>query len=677
MGWGMTQPIAAYIMLPNHLPHGFDYALPREALGGTPLAVGDHVLVDFAKRPLVGVVWGLVDHIDYPLEKLKPITQALTAIPPMTEDMRKLVEWVAWYYAAPMGAVLKMALPLSVKQVEAGHWASGGRLQSKKPKAQSPKPNPQLATLNPQQQTAADELCQSVGSGFSVSVLDGVTGSGKTEVYFAAVQTAMEQGKQVLILLPEIGLSIQWLKRFEARFGFMPELWHSGVTPARKRNSYAALARGEASVVVGARSALFLPLPHLGLIIVDEEHDGSYKQEEGVMYHARDTAIMRAKITGVPIVLASATPAVETWHNVQEGRYKLVSLPKRFAEASLPDTSLIDMRKEQLERGDFLGETLKRRLAENLAEGNQSLLFLNRRGYAPLMLCRACGYRFACEACSSWLVLHKNQHRLCCHHCGHEQFLPKACPSCKAEDQLHACGPGVERIAEEVTLLLPQAKVEFVSSDASGEQSLGQIIPRMEAGEIDVLIGTQMVAKGHHFPKLSLVGVVDADLGLAGGDLRGMERTYQLLHQISGRAGRAAIKGQALVQTFFPEHPALKALCGEDRDAFMSQELLNRQYGKMPPFSRLLAVILESKREDEVQAAAKLMAQHFPTHDKARLFGPAPAPLYKVRNWYRWRLLVVADKSLGIQSLADEWQSRLKLPYGVKCKMDVDPYGFM
>ena len=659
-----TTPHIVQLLLPNHLPYAFDYAVPADM----PVSVGDHVLVDFSGRQMVGVVWDDVASAHVKLDRVKPIAQTVTSLPPMSAPMRELVEWVAWYYAAPLGAVLKMVLPLSVKAV--------GQIDNiKLPEIKRVEAT--LAALNHEQQQAADRLCGAIGKGYQVNVLDGVTGSGKTEVYFAAVQEAISQGKQALILLPEIGLSVQWLERFEQRFGFMPELWHSDVTPARKRNSYVRLARGEAPVVVGARSALFLPLANSGLIVVDEEHDGSYKQEEHVMYHARDTAIMRAKKHDIPIVLASATPSLETWHNAREGRFDLISLPKRYAEASMPDTSLVDMRKEQLERGEFLGGALKRALADNLADGNQSLLFLNRRGYAPLMLCRACGYRFACDACSSWLVLHKYSNVLSCHHCGHEQFLPKACPSCKAEDQLHACGPGVERIAEEVTTLLPQARVEFVSSDASGDNALTNIIPKMTAGEIDVLIGTQMIAKGHHFPTLSLVGVVDADLGLAGGDLRGMERTYQLLHQIAGRAGRAEVKGKALVQTFFPEHPALKALCGEDRDAFMTQELLNRQHAHMPPYSRLLAVILESKREDLVQEAAKSMARHFPTHDKARLFGPAPAPIYKVRNWYRWRLLVVADKTLHLQSLADEWLGRFKIPYNIKCKLDVDPYGFM
>lgn len=654
------------VLLPNHLPQAFDYAVPADM----QVELGDHVLVNFAGRQMIGVVWNLTHDpaLALKLDKIKPLVQKINSLPPMSQEMLGLIEWTAWYYSAPLGAVLKMALPLSVKAVEQIY-------KIKLPDAG--KPEPALAELNEHQQKAADELCEQLGGGYQVSLLDGVTGSGKTEVYFAAVAKAIKAGKQVMILLPEIGLSVQWLERFEKRFGFMPEVWHSNITPARKRNSYVQLARGEASVVVGARSALFLPMKGLSLIVVDEEHDGSYKQEEGVMYQARDTAIMRGKKENVPVVLATATPSLETWHNVQQQRYKHISLPKRYARAMLPETSLVDMRKEHLERGEFLGQTLKRALAENLASGMQSLLFLNRRGYAPLMLCRGCGYRFACESCSSWLVLHKHKNMLHCHHCGHEQFLPKICPSCDAEDKLHACGPGVERIAEEVEAILPQARTAFVSSDARGEQSLAQIIPKMAAGEIDVLIGTQMVAKGHHFPKLTLVGVVDADLGLSGGDLRGMERTYQLLHQIAGRAGRAEVPGRALVQTFFPEHPALKALCGEDRDAFLQQELLTRKHGHMPPYSRLLGVILESKREDLVSQAAKQMAQHFPFHDKAQLFGPAPAPIYKVRNWYRWRLLVVADKKLHVQSLADEWLSRLKPPYGVKCKMDVDPYGFM
>jgi primosomal protein N' (replication factor Y) len=651
------------VLLPNHLNQCFDYAVPMDV----HLGLGDHVQVSFNGREMIGVVWEAPTAVDES-RKLKPILSQLTHVPPMSNAMREFIEWVAWYTAAPLGAALRMALPVKLTEP---------LRQRRKVTNNKKTPPPSLAALDADQQHAADQLCASVSNGFSTTLLDGVTGSGKTEVYFAAVASAISKGKQALILLPEIALSIQWLERFEARFGFMPEVWHSNVSPAKKRDTYLKLARGEASVVVGARSALFLPFHTLGIIVVDEEHDGSYKQEDGVMYHARDMAVIRAKKENAPIILASATPSVESWHNAKQGKYKLISLSKRYSDASMPDIALIDLRRDPPERGEFLSMPIRRAMAEALARGEQSLLFLNRRGYAPLMLCRKCGHRFACTSCSSWMVMHKGAKKLSCHHCGKEERLPEICPSCNTEDCLHACGPGVERIVEEVKHFLPEARIGCLSSDGEENSSLADIIHAMQEGTLDVLVGTQMVAKGHHFEKLSLVGVVDADLGLAGGDLRAMERTYQLLHQISGRAGRAHIKGQALVQTFSPEHPALQALVSDDREKFMQQELQSRKIAHMPPFTRLLAVIIESHREDEVANVARMMASHFPSHAKARLYGPAPAPLYRLRNWFRWRMLVVADRELKLQSLADEWQSRVKLPLNIKCKWDVDPYSFL
>lgn len=675
-------------MLPNHLERAFDYAVP----GNMQLAQGDVVQVNFNHRPLTGIVWGKGNSTTE-LSKLKPIADKLEHVPPMQPHMREFIEWVAWYTYSPIGSVLKMALPVQLTTTRSSPRRGGVRRgalreessQLRNPSAiakamadKNPPPHGEgMAILEPDQQKAANQLQSQLDKGFRVTLIDGVTGSGKTEVYFTAVAKALEMGQQALILLPEIALSIQWLDRFVERFGFMPEVWHSNISPAKKRESYLRLARGEAGVVVGARSALFLPCKQLGLIVVDEEHDASYKQEDGVIYHARDMAVMRAKIENIPIFLASATPSLETWYNVQQQKYQHVVMPKRYAQASLPESQLIDLRRDIPERGQFLSTTLRRAMADTLAKTEQSLLFLNRRGYAPLMLCRTCGHRFECHACSAWLVLHKGAKKLSCHHCGKEEPIPTHCPTCKADDSLHACGPGVERIVEEVQQFLPQARVRCLSSDENMHQSLSDVIHAMQNGEIDVLVGTQMVAKGHHFEKLSLVGVVDADLGLAGGDLRAMERTFQLLHQIAGRAGRATTQGKAWVQTFSPEHPALQALISGDRERFMQQELQMRKHGHMPPFTRLLAVILEGQHEHEVANAARHMAGHFPTLDKARLFGPSPAPLYRLRHWYRWRMLVVAERNTELQSLAREWESRLKLPRNIKCKFDIDPYGFL
>jgi primosomal protein N' (replication factor Y) len=390
---------------------------------------------------------------------------------------------------------------------------------------------------------------------------------------------------------------VQWLERFESRFGSAPVVWHSGVTPAKKRASWQAIVSGEARVIIGARSSLFLPYKNLSLIIVDEEHDASYKQEEGVMYHARDMAVARARFEKLPIVLVSATPSLESYHNAKQERYSEISLPIRHADAVMPDINVIDMRKESLTNGHFISGGLREKLAQAISSGHQAMLFLNRRGYAPLMLCRKCGHRFQCPDCSAWLVLHRSKPRLECHHCNYRVPVPKTCPTCAAEDTLHPCGPGVERLLEEVTEFMPQARVAVMASDSMGSYNdMSQTISDMSEKKIDLLIGTQMIAKGHHFADLAIVGVVDADLGLAGGDLRASERTYQLLHQLSGRAGRETVHGEVFLQSFLPEHPVIKALISGDRDTFLVAELTARKNAEMPPFSRLAAVIMSKEK---------------------------------------------------------------------------------
>ncbi|MFZ2008359.1 MAG: primosomal protein N', partial [Stellaceae bacterium] len=455
-----------------------------------------------------------------------------------------------------MGLAAEYLAPPAVPWIEAPDWRAAG------------------PTLSPAQARAAKRIVERVESGgFSVTVLDGVTGSGKTEAYFAAIAAALARGQQVLVLLPEIALSAQWLRRFRRRFGVNPAEWHSDIGQTQRRDTWRALADGRARVVVGARSALFLPLPELGLIIVDEEHDPSFKQEDGVCYQARDMAVLRASLAQIPIVLVSATPSLETVVNVSRGRYDRVHLPERHATASLPDVSLVDMRKEHLPPGRFLSPPLVAALEETLADGEQALLFLNRRGYAPLTLCRACGHRFQCPSCTAWLVEHRFTGRLQCHHCGYSTAIPAFCPECLAAGTLVPCGPGVERLKEEVAERFPDARVALMVSDLlPGPRAAAELADAMAAHRYDVLIGTQIVAKGHHFPMLTLVGVVDADLGLGGGDLRAAERTYQLLHQVGGRAGRAERPGRVLIQTWMPEQPVMRALAANDRDRFLEAE---------------------------------------------------------------------------------------------------------
>lgn len=652
------------VLLPNHLPHGFDYAVPP----GMVLAPGDYVRVPFGSRAMTGLVWGPGDPAR--AGRLKAVTTHHAHLPPVGEPMRRFIEWVAWYSCAPRGAVLKMVLP-----VEQATLPPSGRERAFIPDAACAM---ESAVLSGMQAAAAQALAVKLHAGFSVTLLDGVTGSGKTEVYFDAIARVIAQGGQALVLLPEISLSVQWLERFKQRFGFAPVTWHSGVPVGARKAAWRGVAHGEARVVVGARSALFLPYRNLQLIVADEEHDGSYKQEDGVVYHARDMAVARARFEKIPVVLASATPSLETFRNVQAGKYASLVLPARHGGAALPEIKMIDMRSAELERGSFLARELREALAANVALGHQSMLFLNRRGYAPLVLCRACGHRFQCPQCTSWLVLHKTRPRLECHHCGYNIPEPKTCPMCQAQESLFPCGPGVERIAEEVAGFLPQARVEVLASDSADSYAeLQARIHAMQSGGIDILIGTQMMAKGHHFERLALVGVVDADLGLAGGDLRAAERTWQLLHQISGRAGRAKTAGRVLVQSFCPGHPVMQALLSNDREAFMQMEMAERERGRMPPFARLAAIVIDSPQEDLAARTARDLARLAPPMEGVQFLGPAPAPLFMLRGRYRQRLLLRTPRNVDIQAVLSQWMSGWKPPSGVRVKVDVDPYSFL
>ena len=576
--------------------------------------------------------------------------------------------------AAGVGAgVVRSLIDLGwLEQVEVAPPGSPG------PDAARPGP-----TLSAEQQAAADALRTKVGQGFSVTLIDGVTGSGKTEVYFEAIAAALRAGRQMLVLLPEIALSAQWLARFELRFGAPPAIWHSEISAAQRRRLWREVAGGRVKVVVGARSALFLPFADLGLIVVDEEHEAAFKQEDGVIYHARDMAVVRARFAGVPAVLVSATPALETVINVERGRYAVVHLPDRHGGASLPAIKTIDMRRETLPRNAFLSPSLRQAIVETLGAGEQAMLFLNRRGYAPLTLCRTCGHRLNCPTCTAWLVEHRRTGRLQCHHCGYTAARPQACPSCEDDDSFVPCGPGVERVAEEAGALFPNARLALVTSDTmTGPRAVDDFLRRMAEREIDLLIGTQIVAKGHHFPRLTLVGVVDADLGLAGGDLRAAERTYQLLHQVAGRAGRAERPGRALLQTYMPEHPVMQALVAlsqerNARDRFLTLEADERQRHGWPPFGRLAAIIVAGPDAPAVDRVARELGMAAPHGNGIEVLGPAPAPLALLRGRHRRRLLVKATRETNIQAAVDSWLSRVRAPSNVRIQVDIDPYSFL
>jgi primosomal protein N' (replication factor Y) len=543
----------------------------------------------------------------------------------------------------------------------------------------APDPDHEHPPLSDLQEAAAAVMRDAVRGGrFEPIVLDGVTGSGKTETYFEAVAEALRMGKQVLVLLPEIALTQPFLQRFEARFGVEPATWHSGMKQSQRRRTWRGVAEGRVQVVAGARSALFLPFANPGLIVVDEAHEISFKQEDGVRYHARDVAVMRGKFEGFPVVLASATPALESRHMVAIGRYKGLAIPSRFGAAKLPRIEAIDLTQDPPERGTWIAPTLLKALQERLERGEQSLLFLNRRGYAPLTLCRNCGHRFQCPNCTAWMVEHRLVRRLACHHCGHVMPPPEACPECGAEDVLVPCGPGVERISDEVRKFFPEARTVVATSDTLwSPEKAAEFVAMVENKAVDIIIGTQLVTKGYHFPELTLVGVIDADLGLEGGDLRAAERTFQQIAQAAGRAGRAEKPGEVFIQTRNPSHPVIAALVAGERDAFYDAETAQRQRAGAPPFGRYAAIIISSEEEREAIEAARVVGATAPKVDGMFVYGPAPAPLAMLRGRHRQRLLVHAQRSVELQSIMRAWLGDLEFPRGVRVGVDVDPYSFL
>ncbi len=715
---------AAAVLLPLPLAGPYDYTVPEEMM----LSPGDFVSVPLGSRQMAGVVWGKASGGVDPA-RLKPVRLRLD-LPPMPDDLRRFIDWVAEYTLAAPGAVLRLAMrapsAMQAKQRVQAAYQAGGPLPAKMTAARErvlaiaggapgsiaglahkagvsegvvrglidggtllsvaaarpvvaerPDPDHPGPQLSAHQADAAHALCDAVRTQkYFCTMLQGVTGSGKTEVYFEAIAEALRHGRQALVLLPEIALTVQFLERFRARFGCLPAEWHSQLPEARRRNIWRAVADGEARVVAGARSALFLPFTELGLIIADEEHDGAYKQEDGVTYHARDMAVVRAHQGNFPIVLSSATPSLETMVNAQNGRYGRLRLPDRHGGARLPGIETVDMRAENLPAGQFLSPRLRELMAQTLARGEQVLLYLNRRGYAPLTLCRACGHRMECPNCSAWMVEHRQRHRLLCHHCGHEAAKPKACPACGVEDRMVALGPGIERLAEEAAAAFPQIIPAVLSGDDSPDQVRGAIAA-FTRGETRLLIGTQITAKGHHFPGLTLVGVIDADLGLAGGDLRAAERTFQMLHQVSGRAGRAQRPGHAVVQTYMPDHPVMQALISGDQEKFQKAESDARRARNLPPFGRLAALIVSGPDQTQVRDFAAMLARQAPHGKDLRVLGPAPAPLAMLRGRHRTRLLLMATRQHDVQALLRTWLAKVKTPPAVRLSVDVDPYSFM
>jgi primosomal protein N' (replication factor Y) len=544
---------------------------------------------------------------------------------------------------------------------------------------QAPDPERGGPALSDQQQQAAGALREAVARrAFSVTLLDGVTGSGKTEVYLEAVAACLRAGRQALVMLPEIALSSQWIERFQHRFGVAPAVWHSDLPSRVRKITWRAVAEGTAPVVVGARSALFLPFPDLGLVVVDEEHEAAFKQQDGVVYNARDMAVVRARFCSAPVVLSSATPSLETVANVEAGRYAHLRLASRHGGASMPRIDLIDIRESPPDRGRFLAPPLIEAVRDTLARGEQAMLFLNRRGYAPLTLCRHCGHRMQCPNCTAWLVEHRTRNQLLCHHCGHTIPIPLECPACAAKDSLTPVGPGIERITEEAALMFPEARRLIMASDTiSGPYAAAAAARAIEDRSVDLIIGTQLVAKGWHFPHLTFVGVVDADLGLAGGELRASERTVQLLHQVAGRAGRAEAAGRVMLQTFVPDHPVMQALLRGDLDAFMASEAESRREGEWPPYGRLAALIVSADSAIMADTVARDLGWAAPRGEGIVVLGPAPAPMALLRGRHRRRLLLKVRRDVPVQPLLRAWLAAVRVPRGGRVDVDVDPISFL
>jgi primosomal protein N' (replication factor Y) (superfamily II helicase) len=640
----------------------YNYYVPSQMI---PPPIGALVKVPLAGRYAYGIVYGAAEE-EILANKLKPISHYYEEIEPFSPALLHFMVQLAAYNCVPLGQALKLTLPLTPEAL----------LKDGRKRADAATAPPQPKILNEEQLENAEHLCAM--HGFQVALLDGATGSGKTEVFFAFAEHHINAGGQVLLLVPEIALSLQLVERATARFGVAPILWHSSQTPARRRDALQAIISGEAKLIIGARSALFLPYNNLSAIIVDEEHEASYKQDDNASYHARDMAVLRAKCEDIPVLLTSATPSLESLANVNSGKYQHLRLSRRDNQAKLPKVHLIDMKREKTPAMRWISPTLQSRLAANLEVKQQSLLFLNRKGYAPLVICKPCGHRYECPSCSAWLVYHAKHKHLHCHHCGLQTPLPQSCPNCgESSDKLAMCGSGVERIEEEVKGLFPLAKIALLSGELSKSPTLlQQTLTQIASGEIDIIIGTQIIAKGHHFPNLSLVGVIDADAGLNGGDVRGSERTYQLLHQIAGRAGREKLQGEVLLQTSQPNHELMLALQNWDREAFISLEMKNRRMTNMPPYGRLAAVIVEGLDENKVQQAALKLSQCAPKIKGVRVLGGSNAPLYKLRNQYRVRFLVIAEKNIALQPIMLSWRTQAALPSQIKCKIDIDPINF-
>lgn len=719
----------AQILLPLPLPEAFDYEVPL----GMELAIGEFVYIPLGKAEKIGLVWGLEQKPKNP--KIKPIIRKIE-IAPLSKDVLQFIDWCARYLVVPNGNILaqimrpldaltpppaiakiikaktdflpktearkrvlefintpdyvpqtksEIAVALNISTSVINGLLKIGTISEEQslPQTKIDKNNPNLkpTDLNPSQMAAKKAICIAYSQNNKTPILlDGITGSGKTEVYLEAIAEIISKDDkaQILILLPEIALTQAIIGRISDRFGINPIEWHTSVSPSQRRKAWREILSGRAKIVIGARSAIFLPFTNLAMIVVDEEHDGSYKQDDGLRYNARDLAVVRAKLAKSMIILASATPSLESRNNALSGRYQHLILAQRYGAATLPNIELIDMKANPPEKSRWVSPLLIEAMADSLANKEQVLLFLNRRGFAPVVLCSKCGHRMMSPNSSSWLVEHKYSNRLVCHLTGYSIPKPINCPNCHSYDSLASIGPGVERIAHEAKEIFPKARIEVFSSDStSSPQQVREMVGRMEKGEIDIMVGTQIAAKGHNFPRLTLVGVIDGDLGLKGGDPRAGERTYQLLTQVAGRAGRAGLKGKAIIQTYYPENEAFQALLNQDRETFLQLETDMRAAAGMPPFGRLAALQLMAKTDSMVEKAAQIATDALFGAHGIEVWGPASPPIALVRGWRRKRFLIRAEKNVDLSGFMALWRAKIKLPASVRLTIDIEPYSFM
>ena len=654
----------ANVLVAYPLDQEFTYAFTEEQ----QIKIGSIVLVSFRSKKYLGVVRSIGKTTNVDLNKIKSIADVSNYTLP--QKILKFLDWIASYNLIFKGQVLKMILPKSdayfllKDEVETNiEQAVANQLE-----------------LNATQNKAKVEIEAIIqDNDYSTILLDGMPGSGKTEVYFQLIEKNIANKKQSLIMFPEVSLTNEFINRIEKRFGYSPDIWHSKITPSKKKKIIHRILSGDTKILVGTRSALFLPYKNLGMVVVDEEHDSSYKQEEKGIYNARDMSVVRASIEKFTVVLVSATPSLETIYNINQKKYFHIRLENKFSKTPEPKIQIIDMKKSKLKKNNWVSEELKKIIKSRLSKKEQSLLFINKRGYAPMIICKSCGHKFTCKNCSSYLVEHLKDKKLLCHHCGYKlgSFKIK-CQSCNNEDDSFVdYGAGIEKIYNEIARDFPTAQICLFSSDhIKSNDDLNDKVEKIFNNKFDIIIGTQLITKGYHFPNLTCVGVVDADMTLRGGDLRASEKTYQMLYQVAGRAGRGNIAGDVYLQTYFPENETIKDLTKMDREQFYKKELKIRMNANLPPVSKMAAIIVSGSNISDVQQVCLRLSQSMPKIDNVDFYGPAPAPLSRLKGKHRLRFLIHEKKGRKIQKIIQHWLAKVPRSSTVLITTDIDPHNF-